>query len=320
MNKNEKISVIIPIYNSEKYLNRCLNSIINQTYTDLEIILVDDGSTDNSLNICKQYGKIDKRIKIIHQENAGASVARNKGIENSTGNFISFIDSDDYVDCDMFSVLYNNINKYQSDISICGRSIEFDDNKKNTSKKENIKVMTNKEALIELNSLMSFDMSPCDKLYKIKLFENIKFPKVKKCEDFYIMYKLFYYSSNIVYDSTPLYHYCRRKGSNSNNNIDDSYINASKSQVEFFKKHCEDILYSAITMYAYANTIQYNIYIVNNIKCSNNELKRLKRNVKKNIKYVIKNKHFLLIRKIQIIIFAYITHLYYILIRFKYKR
>ena len=134
------------------------------------------------------------------------------------------------------------------------------------------------------------------------------------------MYKLFYYSSNIVYDSTPLYHYCRRKGSNSNNNIDDSYINASKSQVEFFKKHCEDILYSAITMYAYANTIQYNIYIVNNIKCSNNELKRLKRNVKKNIKYVIKNKHFLLIRKIQIIIFAYITHLYYILIRFKYKR
>ena len=95
--RNSIISVIIPVYNVEKYLSRCIESVLNQTYRNLEIIIVDDGSTDDSLNICRRYEKKDKRIKVIHQDNGGLSSARNKGLMNSTGEYISFVDSDDWL-------------------------------------------------------------------------------------------------------------------------------------------------------------------------------------------------------------------------------
>ena len=111
-----KISVIVPVYNVEKYLTKCVDSIMNQTYKDLEIILVDDGSTDNSGKICDEYVKKDKRFKVIHKKNGGLSDARNVGIKNSTGEYLSFIDSDDYIDNDMIECLYNACIKNNADI------------------------------------------------------------------------------------------------------------------------------------------------------------------------------------------------------------
>lgn len=114
------ISIIIPVYNAERYLENCLNSVINQTYSKLEIILVNDGSTDNSVEICEKYEKKDNRIKVFNQQNKGGAAARNFGILNSKGKFISFIDSDDWVDNRYIEILYNNIVNLKADLSVCG--------------------------------------------------------------------------------------------------------------------------------------------------------------------------------------------------------
>lgn len=117
--KNELISVIVPIYNTSKYLSKCIDSIINQTYKNLEIILVNDGSTDNSLDICNKYKLIDSRIIIINKDNGGLSSAKNIGLDNHKGRYIAFIDSDDYVDNNFIGELYNNLISTNSDISLC---------------------------------------------------------------------------------------------------------------------------------------------------------------------------------------------------------
>ena len=117
--KMEKISIIVPVYNVEKYLKTCLDSIINQTYQNLEIILVDDGSTDNSGEICEEYRKTDSRIILIHKENEGLSMARNFGLDIASGDYISFVDSDDFIARNMMEALYNRLLETQSDMAIC---------------------------------------------------------------------------------------------------------------------------------------------------------------------------------------------------------
>ena len=117
---NETISIIIPVYNVEKYLNKCLNSVIEQTYKNIEVILIDDGSTDNSGKICDEYAKNDIRIKIIHQQNGGVSTARNNGLEHATGKYITFVDSDDYIEKEMIETMAKKIMKKNADIVICG--------------------------------------------------------------------------------------------------------------------------------------------------------------------------------------------------------
>ncbi len=112
-----KVSVIVPVYNVEKYLEECIESLINQTLTDIEIICINDGSTDNSLKILEELQKKDNRIKIINQKNSGVSSARNNGIENATGEYIGFVDSDDWIDSDYYEKLYNTAKKYNSDIA-----------------------------------------------------------------------------------------------------------------------------------------------------------------------------------------------------------
>ncbi|WP_296878365.1 glycosyltransferase [Thomasclavelia sp.] len=129
-NTYKKISVIVPIYNAEKYLFTCLNSIVNQSYSNLEIILIDDGSIDNSLNICNEFAAKDKRIKVIHKDNQGVSAARNDGIEYSSGYYIAFVDSDDYLELDMYERMMKINNQYDCDIVMC------DCYKENNEKKE----------------------------------------------------------------------------------------------------------------------------------------------------------------------------------------
>ncbi|MBO7334370.1 MAG: glycosyltransferase, partial [Lachnospiraceae bacterium] len=116
----ELISVIVPVFEVEKYLKECIESILNQTYTNLEIILVDDGSPDKCGEICEEYAKTDNRIIVIHHENKGLSSARNRGLDIATGDYIGFVDSDDKIAPDMFEILLNNLKQYDADISICG--------------------------------------------------------------------------------------------------------------------------------------------------------------------------------------------------------
>ena len=195
MEYKDKISVVVPIYNVEKYLEKCIKSILNQTYNNLEIILVNDGSTDNCLNICKKFEKIDKRIFVINKENGGLSEARNYGIDKATGKYITFVDSDDYIDEDYLEFLYKNLIINNCDISICNPRIVYEDGGKSRTLykycfPQNI-VLEGEKALEMMLYQKKFDNSAWGKLYKINLFDEIRYPVGKLYEDIATTYKTF---------------------------------------------------------------------------------------------------------------------------------
>ena len=210
----EKISVIVPIYNVEKYLNRCVNSIINQTYTNLEIILVDDGSPDNCPNLCDDWAKKDSRIKVIHKENGGLSDARNAGLNVCTGDYVTFVDSDDFVSEIIIESLFKNLKKYNAEISICCSQVfkEDDDIVLDNDYKifeilketaiENTYKTTNREFL-----------TAWGKLYKRELFAELRYKKGFLHEDEFIIHHLYHLSKKIVVTTQKLYYYFKNENS-----------------------------------------------------------------------------------------------------------
>ncbi len=188
-----KVSVIIPVYNVEKYLRECLDSVVNQTLKDLEIILVDDGSTDSSLSICQEYEQIDSRIKVLKQKNQGAGVARNRGLDSASGDYLYFLDSDDFIDLHNLEKMYSQISKTDSDICFCKNNI-FNEN---SNCIENIDYSTNKEVIPNLETFSRKDI-PNDilqicvpnlfiKLYKTEFIRKncLRFQEIKTCNDVY---------------------------------------------------------------------------------------------------------------------------------------
>lgn len=204
------ISIIIPIYNAEKYLDRVLISICNQTYKNLEIILIDDGSTDNSYNICQRYASLDKRIKLIKQKNSGVSEARNKGLSLAKGDYIGFVDSDDVISLNMYEIMHNLIINSSSDIVGCqykkfNKNINFvEDEKLNTYDKIN-----------SIKGLLNGNISNFlwDKLFKKELFKGLSFTKKIIYEDFDLMYKIFEKSNKFTFINSTLYGYFQRSDS-----------------------------------------------------------------------------------------------------------
>ncbi|OUQ80715.1 hypothetical protein B5E48_04865 [Massilimicrobiota sp. An105] len=214
MKSNYLVSIVVPIYNVEKYLERCLNSLINQTYKNIEILLINDGSTDESESICLKYIKKDSRIKYYKKENGGLSSARNKGIAVSMGKYISFIDSDDYVRNDMIETLLYYMVKNDADIVECNY-YEVRINGKITEKKKNyeIKSYNSGEAIKSLIDNESITPTAWNKLYNRQLFNKIKYTENIFHEDEDIIIKLLIESKKIVSIPDCLYFYITRNGS-----------------------------------------------------------------------------------------------------------
>lgn len=216
---NNKISVIVPIYSVEKYLSKCIDSIINQTYTNLEIILVDDGSPDNCSIICDDYSLMDIRIKVIHKKNGGLSDARNAGLNVATGDYISFLDSDDYIHKEFYETLINLIIQYDADVAQCEFLKVYEDSKSNPNgcdfdTDEKISVLDNREALNNLfNEYYVNTVVVWNKLYKRELFKSIRYPKGKIHEDEYTTYKVLFVTNKVVTTSKQLYYYLQRENS-----------------------------------------------------------------------------------------------------------
>lgn len=217
-----KISVIVPIYKVEKELRRCVESIINQTYQNLEIILVDDGSPDRCGEICDQLAKEDGRIKVVHKTNGGLSSARNAGLEIATGDYIGFIDSDDYILPSMYEKLYDALIRDHSDIGICNYAYvneltnEIDPSETSPIKTE---VLNQNEAYQKLNPMRpgySFYVIACNKLYKRSLFDQVRFKDGHIHEDEYIVHHLFALAERISTIDDVLYMYIQRAGSITN--------------------------------------------------------------------------------------------------------
>lgn len=230
-NAKDLISIIIPVYRVEEYLTKCIDSVIKQKYTNIEIILVDDGSPDNCPKICDEYAKKDSRIKVIHKENGGLSDARNVGINNASGQYISFIDSDDYIDNDYILFLYKCIKENDSDISICTHYIEKGNRTINLQ--NNIKrTYNNVEALHDMLYSQNIDVSAWGKLYKKELFKNIKFPIGRLYEDSATTYKLLDISNKIVFWGKSKYHYVIRNNSITTNSFSNKKLDLIYSTKE----------------------------------------------------------------------------------------
>lgn len=210
---NTLISVIVPIYNVEKYLNRCVDSVISQTYTNLEICLVNDGSTDNSGRICDEYMKVDSRIKVIHKKNGGLSDARNAALKLISGEYVTFIDSDDFVATDFIEYLYELIIKNNSDISFAGLQSIKEDNSPEKSIEKFYLELTAEDAIKKMLCNRGVSHTACGKLFKSNLWSNNCFPKGVLYEDYAIIYKIFSLANNIVLGDGRKYYYCIRKNS-----------------------------------------------------------------------------------------------------------
>ena len=215
---NPLVTVIVPIYNVEQYLRECLDSIVSQTYSNLEIILVDDGSLDNCPRICDEYKQKDNRVKVIHKENGGLSDARNAGLDIATGEYISFVDSDDVVSKKFIELLYKPfLHNENIGVSLC-RFKPFYGDKCNPSIEEKSSERIDLELLLSQNSSLNTYLSmecnsACNKLYCRRLFDDVRYPNGKIYEDVFTTYKVLFSSGEIYRTVSQLYFYRVRSGS-----------------------------------------------------------------------------------------------------------
>ena len=209
------ISVIIPVYNTESYLDRCMQSILSQTHRNMEIILVDDGSTDGSAKKCDEYARMDPRIRVFHKENGGQSSARNLGLDACSGDYISFVDSDDWIEPNMLSALLDQLETHQAPLAICGRYDAYEGSEKRVIGKSLGKsgLFDTREILPRMMIGGLSDFSVCDKLHRRDLWETLRFPEGEIYEDYAVMYKVVLAAQKAVLYDQPLYTYNHRRAS-----------------------------------------------------------------------------------------------------------
>ncbi len=258
-NNTPLISVIVPIYNVEKYLERCIKSIINQTYSNLEILLVDDGSKDRCSEICDEYANVDSRITALHKINGGLSDARNYGIDRSKGDYIILIDSDDYIHRDMIRILVEETIREKSDITICTYKYVYDNEPDEKDKEFDHRVETrvldrNTAQEMYYTSDMTLDLTVAwNKLYRRSLFENIRYPVGKIFEDEYTTYKLLYKCEKICYIKLPLYYYLQRSDSiigRMSGVRTAAVVDAYLERLDFYNRQGEDNLWVKEAMHS----------------------------------------------------------------------
>lgn len=244
------ISVIVPVYKVEAYLDRCVQSIVDQTYTNLEIILVDDGSPDRCPEMCDEWAKKDSRIRVIHKKNGGLSDARNIGTKAATGSLIGFIDSDDWIEKNMYELLYCHLVDNDADISACGIEMFWEDNSKSpTMLSAPGKVLLDtREALTAILNETSLKQPVWYKLYKKELVADLFFPVGKYHEDAFWTYLAISRAKKISVFDTPCYHYAQRSSSI----MGESYslrrldgLEAKLQQLSFFETNYSDLRFIA---------------------------------------------------------------------------
>lgn len=274
-----KISVIVPLYNAEKYLRDCIESILSQTFTDFECMLIDDGSKDNSLNICFEYAAKDNRIKVIQNEHKGVSYARNTGLKMAKGEYISFVDSDDEISDSMFETMVNHMDNNDYDIVQCGYDYIMEDEKKSLpyTIESELEIVSGKDMLKKFGleySEIYFVL--WNKLYKRSLFKNIEFPLGKLHEDEFVTYKIYYKTKRAVLLKDCMYSYYKRLGSITNTysvNRLESFIEYNKLRINYFKKKDREIFNSML--YVFYITLFQNYEMCNKARFSRKQKKTL---------------------------------------------
>ncbi|MGH0429621.1 glycosyltransferase family 2 protein [Bacillus hominis] len=209
---NPKISIIVPVYKVEQYIHKCIDSILMQTFEDFELILVDDGSPDTCGEICDRYADKDIRIKVIHKENGGVSSARNAGLEIAKGDYIGFVDSDDWIEPDMYELLYGMCAEHRCDVAICSSQIYYS-NKIVISSNHPFIIHDRNTAMKTMLEGKLYDEVVWTKLFKRNLLEDIKFPVGMSYEDTAFTYKVIHKCKKVCFIGEPKYHYIKRDNS-----------------------------------------------------------------------------------------------------------
>ena len=249
-----KISIIVPVYNVEQYIHKCIDSILIQTLTDFELILIDDGSKDTSGEICDEYAKKDSRIRVIHKENGGLSSARNAGIDIATSDYLGFVDSDDWIDINMYESLYSGIIDNNADIALCRILYQLENNKRyyfNDIFSEEERILDG-DKLLRCLLLNKIDASCCTKLFKSTIFDKIRFQIGRNNEDFNLLYQIFPEVTKSIYVNDVAYNYNIRNGSItdsiSSSYVFDSFENANE-MLSFVKLYKPNLLSEAESYY-----------------------------------------------------------------------
>ena len=296
-NMNCLISVIIPVYNVSKYLVECLDSVINQTYKNLEIILIDDGSTDGSGEICDKYAKIDNRIIVIHQKNSGAGAAKNAGLKIATGDILAFVDSDDYLEKDAYEYMTNIMNEEHADIVHCSfRNIFI--NKKEDKIFINETMKYNSESYLELFLTDWTCGLLWNKLYRKKLFDDIFFKENRIIDDEFFTYQGVMNASKIIYTTKIIYNYRQRKSSVMLSDKNKSRIINDK--LDYITERKDKIVKKYATL---KNKFNYNLYehlyiLLKNSYCDKDIKNKIRKILIKNISLTFNVNYFLLFIKI----------------------
>jgi len=281
--KKNLVSVIIPVYNVEKYLDKCIDSVVCQTYKNLEIILVDDGSPDNCPKMCDDWAKKDKRIKVIHKKNGGQGSARNMALEIITGDYVCFIDSDDWLELDYVEVMLEACINNNADIAIC--KIKSIDEEKPIPNDvvacKNLEIFEGDNLVYEAyNNQKLFSHQPSNKLYKRTIFSNLRYPEIRMCEDSAIYLNTFFFAKKVVFIPIYLYNYLIRTGSTMRRPVTierfDSILKHFEMRIDFlFKNKIELLKYfeivsclgSLIGLYIRAKDKNLKHYIIGCYNC-----------------------------------------------------
>lgn len=285
--KRPLISIIIPVYNVENELDRCIVSVLKQTYTNLEIILVNDGSTDNSGNMCEDYKKEDTRINVIHKKNGGLSEARNYGIDKATGDFITFIDSDDYVTEDYVEYLYILMVKNDADVSIVeNKRVWRDTDKLDELVCEEI-TFNSIEAVEDLFYQKHIENSAWAKLYKRKLFEEIRYPCGMLYEDLATTYKVLLKADKIIWTNIQKYYYYQRDNSIMYRKFTEKNIDRIIISEELLKEISSQ--YPRLIPAATSRAFVSNVQVLRELPLEDKKFDALKENIIENIQKYRKN-------------------------------
>lgn len=317
-----KISIIVPIYNVEKYINKCVDSILGQTFKDFELILVDDGSPDRCGKICDEYAQKDARVKVVHKENGGLSDARNRGIEEAKGEYIGFVDSDDYIDKDMYEILYDSLIENNADISVCGVYDCYSDRIAQNNIDGKMHVFSNQEALKEVLYGKKLTAFAVNKLYKREVFDNMRFPVGKIYEDSFLIPTIFANSEKIVLVSVPKYYYLHREGSITSFKFSEKFfdvIEASEINLELVNNKFPSIKKQAIFRYLWAHFFVLDKMLLEDDYRNIKGYKQIKSVLKKNTLEILRNSCFEKSRKISILLINLNIGLYRCVVLRKYK-
>lgn len=287
---NPLISIIIPAFNIEQYIERCLDSVIVQTYKNIEIIVVDDGSTDGTRKIIESYVRKDQRIQGIYKKNGGVSSARNQGIERARGDYIGFVDGDDMIESDMYEFLIDNAIKYGADISHCGYQMVFPDRTDPYYGTGELRLQTNKTGLIDLLKGDPVEPGLCNKLYKRNLFLDITIDiNIHINEDLLMNYYLFSKSEKAVFQDEMKYHYMRRDGSATSRTLNENKLLDPSKVLKIMMR--KENIYSEINNIIFERYLRQlinlsTLYSIKYKKLINSNRKK----ARKELKFYLKNK------------------------------